>query len=415
MLPALCFTGFLSGCQSNYSNQWLMPQQYGAVVNDDKDDSAAINTALDTLSPGDILFFPTGVYDLDKPLRRDFLSKNMIIGEPGSILRKTQDFNEEYIFYIRFSKDVSVSGLTFEGLTKDTKQVQWGEQGLYLGSTRNSRVANNTFKDFGDACLRVTTSSSDPVKGINSYNALIEHNRFINCTQVTTTQVADGYGGTKNITVQWNYFDGLKGSLKLCSREPVSGGKVFNNIFVHGKGNAIEICSYSDIEISGNYIADNQKYAMNFYENRPFSWNNHWIHNNVMTDTLAGIGFWGLQTNSNYGPINNIRIDRNCFTNIPDNESLHPGVIRLTSNHPIDSYDGVHVANNRFYNIAANQMIYIRPTAINVVSEENKLSPDSCSTATLANLAESYYWLTNHNSTTYQKRWKHLINRLTDR
>lgn len=415
MFLALCFTGFLAGCQSIYANQWLMPQQYGAVVNDGKDDSVAINSALDALTPGDILFFPAGVYELDKSLRRDHLDTNFIIGETGSILRKTKAFTGEYIFYIRFSKRVSISGLTFEGLTKDTEQVQWGEQGLYLGSTRNSRVANNTFRDFGDACLRVTTSSSDSVKGINSYNAHIEHNHFINCTQVTTTQVVDGYGGTENITAQWNYFDGLKGALKFCSREPVAGGRIFNNIFVHGKGNAIEICSYGDIEVAGNYIAVNQQYAMSFYENRPFPWDNHWIHNNVIDGSLAGIAFWGLQTNSGYGPIKNVNIERNCFANIPGSESLHSGVIRLTSNNPTDSYNGVHVANNLFYNIAGNQMIYIRPTAINVVSERNELSPESCSTESLANLAKPYYWLINHNSPNYQERWVHLINSLTDR
>jgi len=392
-----------------------MPQYYGAVVNDGKDDSVAINAALNALNPGETLFFPAGVYDLDEPLRRDHLDSNIITGEVGSILRKTQAFKGEYIFYIRFSKDVTVSGLTFEGLTTDTDQVQWGEQGLFLGSTRNSRLFNNTFRDFGDACLRVTTSSSDPIKGVNSYNALIEHNRFINCTQITTTQVIDGYGGTENITAQWNYFDGLKGSLKFCSKEPVAGGRVLNNIFSHGKGNAIEVCSYGDIEVAGNYIADNQQYAMNFYENRPFAWDNHWIHNNVIDHSLAGIAFWGLQINSDYGPVKNINIERNCFANIRGGEHLHPGVIRLTSNHSTKSYDGIYVANNRFYNISDNQMIYIRPTATNVVSENNELSNYSCSTESLAKLAKPDFWLSNHLSSNYQSHWVDLINCLTNR
>ena len=409
----LC-VGLLSACQSVQPAKLITALQYGATPNDGKDDSDAINDALFALNTGDTLFFPAGVYDLDKPLKRDRLDNNTIAGEAGSILRKSSRFKGEYIFYIRFSKNVTVEGLTFEGLTKDTDIVLWGEQGLYMGSTRGSRIRNNTFRDFGDACLRMTTSSADRMKGVNSYNALVEHNRFINCTQVTTTQVVEGYGGTENITAQWNYFDGLKGSLKFCSREPVSNGRILNNIFAHGKGNAIEVCSYGNIEVAGNYIVDNQKYAMNFYENRPFPWDNHWVHDNVVDGSLAGIGFWGLQINSGYGSINDVKIENNCFANIRGGAHLHPGVIRLTSNHPTDSYDGVQVVNNHFYQVIDNQLLYIRPTALNVFTDDNTVIPYNCAPQKLAMFAEPDYWLKHHNSPTYQTRWINLIDQLSD-
>ena len=409
----LC-TGFISACQSFQVAKVITPQQYGAVVNDNNDDSDAINKALLALKNGDTLFFPAGIYDLDQSIRRDGLNNITIAGESGSMLRKSSRFKGEYIFYIRFSNHVTVEGLSFEGLTQDTDLVRWGEQGLFMGSTRDSRIRNNTFRNFGDACLRVTTSSSDPLKGVNSHNIMVEHNRFINCTQVTTTQVVEGYGGTENITAQWNYFDGLKGSLKLCSREPVSNGKVLNNIFASGKGNAIEVCSYSNIEVAGNYIIDNQKYAINYYENRPFPWDNHWIHNNVIDGSLAGIGFWGLQLNSDYGAIKNVNIENNCFANIQGGANLHPGVVRLTSNHPTDSYDVVQVVKNRFYNVAGNQLLYIHPTALNVFTDDNMLIPYNCKPPTLAMLAKPNYWLKHHTTSTYQKHWLKLIDQLND-
>lgn len=131
--------------------------QFGAIGNDSQDDSQAIQTALSSLNPGDILVIPDGTYDVCQTLYLTNTKQISLIGSQGAVLRKCADFIGEYLLYIKETQNIFISGLHFIGLNNgDIKQV-WGEQGVYLASTSGSHLSNNTFENFGDAALRVTT------------------------------------------------------------------------------------------------------------------------------------------------------------------------------------------------------------------------------------------------------------------
>lgn len=389
----------------------ITPQHFGAITDDGVDDSYAVQKAITALKAGDSLFFPAGRYDIAKQLYAVAMDNNRFYGEMGSQLVKMDSFAGEYLLQIRYSRNITIDHLSFQGLTSDSKAMVWGEQGVFLGSTRDARIEDNIFRDFGDACLRVTTAD-EPPKGVYSFDAVIEKNQFLNCNQVTTTQVNESYGATQNITFQWNYFDGLKGSLKLCSRQPVSGGVIRNNLMLNNKKHAIEVCSYSDVLIEGNYIKNTQGYAINYYENRNFHWNDHTIRNNVIEDSEYGLGFWAVMPGSTYGPVSNTRILGNCFANIRGGDSPK-SVIRLTSKEPDVSYRGVNVEGNQFYNVRPQTLVSIANSATDVFQSENREVNSDCVPWGISYLGTTKQWLRYRNHSFYPLFWQSSVNGLS--
>ncbi len=389
----------------------VTPQHFGAITDDGIDDSYAIQQAITALKGGDSLFFPAGRYDIAKPLYAMSIHNSRLYGEVGSQLVKMGSFTGEYLLQVRNSHNITIDHLTFQGLTSDPEDRVWGEQGVFLGSTRDARVADNIFQDFGDACLRVTTAD-EPPEGVYSFDAVIERNQFLNCNQVTTTQVNEAYGATQNITFQWNYFEGLKGSLKLCSRQPVSGGVIRNNLMLNNKKHGIEVCSYSQVLIEGNYIKDTQGYAINYYENRNFDWNDHTIHNNVIEDSEYGLGFWAVMPGSTYGPVDNTQITGNCFANIRGGDAPK-SVIRLTSKAPDMSYRGVNVEDNQFYNVSSRTMVSIAGSATEVSQSDNREVYRDCVPWGIRYLGTANRWLRYHNHSFYRLFWESSFSRLS--
>ena len=113
---------------------------------------------------------------------------------------------------------------------------------------------------------------------------------------MTTTHPWSGnYGGTHDITVESNVFEGLKGSLKLATRKPVSKALIKYNTFKKTKGTAIELTYYSDVKIIANTFIDSDKFILNAYPNKPrsvtepFNWGNIYFTHNTVLRAKGGI------------------------------------------------------------------------------------------------------------------------------
>lgn len=291
---------------------------FGAIADDGKDDSLAFQSALAELNDDDTLIIPNGLYDICRTISL-FSKRNIsIIGSGKAELAKCDDFAGEYLLYIKYTTDLMISDVTFTGLNNGNSDQVWGEQGVYLASTKNSMIVNNEFYHFGDAALRVTTSPDEEKYAVGSEHIIVMKNKFQGCAQVTTTQATKNtfVGGSNNISIIENQF--IECSLKLSSRTEVSKAKILDNDFNNISGSAVELSYYSDVIFENNNLSNIDGFLLNIYPNsradRKIAWGGLRINHNRFNYSQKGIR---LQSYSDWEqatrPVENISITNNEF------------------------------------------------------------------------------------------------------
>lgn len=351
--------------------------QFGAIGNDSQDDSQAIQTALSSLSPGDILVIPEGVYDVCQTLYLTNTKQIALIGSQGAVLRKCDDFNGEYLLYIKETQNMFISGIHFIGLNNGDVDQVWGEQGLYLASTSDSHLSNNTFENFGDAALRVTTGPN-PADSL-SQNAILFANTFRNCSQVTTTQATQGSSvpGTQNIAVEYNLFQGC--TLKLSSRQHVQGALVLHNTFKDISSTALEVSYYTDVSVKDNRFDNISGFIMNVFPNtraaQPVHWGNIDFQNNDVFNSTMGLRLQSFSSNeSPTKSVENISISHNRFANITcegTTEQKYKKIIRTYSQNSGYSFENVNIVGNEYDGESGCDFLSIDVSSEKIKIEEN--------------------------------------------
>ncbi|MCG9595334.1 right-handed parallel beta-helix repeat-containing protein [Vibrio sp. Isolate25] len=351
---------------------------FGAISNDSQDDSQAIQTALSSLNPGDILVIPEGIYDVCQTLYLTNTKQISLIGSQGAILRKCSDFSGEYLLYIKETQKVFIGGIHFIGLNNGNITQVWGEQGVYLASTSDSHLSNNTFENFGDAALRVTTGPN-PTDSL-SQNATLFANTFRNCSQVTTTQATQGSSapGTQNITFEYNLFQAC--TLKLSSRKEVQGALVYHNTFKEINSTALELSYYSNVSVKDNNFDDITGFIMNVYPNtraeQPVYWGNIEFHNNDISNSTMGIRLQSFTSNeSPTKSVENISISYNRFSNVTCeniSEEKYKKIIRTYSQNSSYSFDNINIIGNEYDEESGCDFLSIDMSSENINIEENK-------------------------------------------
>ncbi|EPH6098050.1 hypothetical protein ACS0KQ_003073 [Vibrio cholerae] len=330
--------------------------EYGAIANDGEDDSNAFQHALNQLNNGDALIIPTGEYQICKTLYLKEKNNIEIIGSINSKLKKCRSFNGEYLLHITYTQNLKIQGLSFEGLNNGDLKPLWGEQGVYLGSTKGTLVVQNQFARFGDAALRMTTASQDHSIPPGSMAIKVSHNHFEDCAQVTTTQATAGteMPGTQDIVIDNNQFNACK--LKLSARADTRGAKVINNQFENINGTSNEVSYYSDVYYSGNTFSNINGFAINIYPNsrteQNVQWGNISIIGNNFDDIQQGIRLQSFSINDpNNKSIKNIQISDNKFENIyfgNEIESQYKAIIRTNSQDNLVSFEHVNITGNQY-------------------------------------------------------------------
>lgn len=278
--------------------------------------------------------FQPGRYVLDRRIFADRLKNVTLISvqNQGAILRKDPlKFKDEYLFYTRFSKNVTISGFDIYGLTIDfnlsnydsLQNPVWHDQGVYFGSCNGVTVNENRFFNFGNAALRITTDNSDPVSGVNSFNSNVIRNYFRNVFQVTTTSNDTIHGGSANYVFFANTFDELRGSLKFASRTPGAKNVLVQwNSIRSSSTDGIEIIGYTDMDISKNVIQNVARHAINCYSNGRSSAGFQWGDNLSFTDNQISNAAWGFRFSADpfsdgFQPVpNKVTFSRNIITGI---------------------------------------------------------------------------------------------------
>ncbi|WP_373531293.1 right-handed parallel beta-helix repeat-containing protein [Vampirovibrio sp.] len=345
------------------------------------DAAAQINKALTYLNQradqGNVwtLKFQPGRYLLNQSIRLDRLQNVSLVSDrqnPAILRKDPAAFKNEYVFYTRFSKNVSISGFDIYGLSVEfkpelyatTTNPIWHDQGLYFGSCNGVLVNENRFFNFGNAALRITTTEMDPVAGVNSFNSTVTRNYFRNVYQVSTTSNDTIHGGTSAYYFMGNTFDELRGSLKFASR--TSGAtdvRVHFNHIRSGNTDGIEIVGYNNLELYKNKIENVPRHAINCYSNgrsvKGFQWgDNLRFISNEISNVNWGLRFSADAFGDGYHPSpNNIKIDKNLFSDIKG-----PSPAITLSN---GTFKTPSITENQLNNIMSKKYI----------SAENSISP----------------------------------------
>ena len=327
-----------------------------------------VNNRTDKTTRWKINFTP-GLYDVTRGIYVNNLTNVDIVGN-GAVLRKHVG-SSEYIMNFKYAKDIRISGFKFIGLTTyaDSNSCVWGEQGIYLGSTRNAVVNNNQFFNFGDAAVRVVTVDTDPVKGINSFDNQTTNNYFRHVCQTSTTSNSLDHGGTENYLFQYNVFDDLHGSVKFATRTPAKNIKVLNNWVRSSTWHGIESDNYDNLTIQDNKLENISSAAITLYTNfkaaNPWScFNNLLIQGNTINNSTLGIRF----SPEPYP---------NGFTFVPNNVTITGNSLNtITGGSPAISIvngkvNGLTITNNILTLITSKRAINIAPGSTNVTNSGN--------------------------------------------
>jgi hypothetical protein len=358
------------------------------TIHNTGDASTQINSALNYLATRTdkstpwIMKFDGGKYLLTKRIGADKLQNITLLSEPKNpaILVKDPSFANEYLFYTRFSQNITIKGFDFYGLsrvynasnyTSDPTAPVWRDQGLYFGSSNGVIVNMNRFFSFGNAAIRITTTEADPVRGVNSFNSQVTQNYFNNVFQVTTTSNDLVHGGTSNYLFQGNTFDYLRGSVKFASRTPgATNVQIRHNSIRSSNTDGLEIVGYSNLEVSNNVFENITRNAINCYSNERasagFQWGDNLIFkNNTINNTGGGFRISADATADGFQPVlNRVSFTDNQFSNLTGNA---PAITLLNS-----SFPGLKILNNQFSNIPSKTYVYIPKKSNDITMNGNQ-------------------------------------------
>lgn len=321
----------------------------GAIPDDGKPDNNSINHVLNmlqlSLPEGEKLrnltvFFPSGVYHLDKSIQLVNFDTVSFIGRKAtdtpSVLLKTElfgnsinrlvnDYRKAAILDFRYGRNLTVEFLSLKGQTTSLYESHiWWDNGIYIGSSYNTDISENKFYDFGDSALTITTDFDDTTGQINSKNHFVSNNYFYNITQTSTTSTK---GGSSNYSFVGNTVKHVKGSIKFATRKAgASHLKITNNKITSagvGSGipinNGFEIEGYTKVHISTNTLDSGDgvgivvRAAQNENTESGHDWGDVFISGNHISEYRQGIYISNLPHagDGSLGTLKNIFINDN--------------------------------------------------------------------------------------------------------
>jgi len=210
---------------------------YNAVPDDNRDDSRAIQAAMDALTlSGGTLFIPAGTYLFNNPL---VIHKPVhLVGEGAStILTHSRDLGTDGAAnFIRIggaaavTQNVTLSDFTLQGPTGiDLRTVMI----RIVSNVRGVIVRNLLFKNVSSSCVLVTGKSIEKIE-ISDNRAEEFYEQFVEL----------GSGGISDVRIHHNVAKSTRGHPKLGSTEP------FGIAFEPARSGEI-----TDVSIVGNQVS----------------------------------------------------------------------------------------------------------------------------------------------------------------
>ena len=183
--------GYVKGTIKNKS---VFPQWWGAVVDDEKDDTDAIKQALYYLQfgAGGELYFLKGQYIISQGIEMYSASDITLKGDKNAILFVKNGTNKT-MFYGRYLSNVTIDGLTFDGNRDNQTEGAWPFEtcgAFIISQSKHVRIQNCTFRNFIYGICAC---------GENTINVIFDKNYFSNCNSDIDT-FGQGYVITNNIS-----------------------------------------------------------------------------------------------------------------------------------------------------------------------------------------------------------------------
>jgi len=285
------------------------------------------------------IMFPGGDYNLDGTIKLAGFDGLTLEGDKSALIPSRILKGEEFgnrvngligwprpyaMFDFSFGDGLTVQNLEFEGQTSSISTSEWWDDGIYVGSSHDTRIQNNRFSHFGDGALIIVTHPDDTSGVINSGNIEVRENYFYNVAQTSTTSVK---GGSSNYNFVNNIGVHIKGSFKFATR--VDGAinlNILNNTVTSAgatsgipTNNGFEIEGYKNVIINGNTLSSGQGVGMTIRSSQvehsqgAYDWGDISVMNNRITNyrqavyisNLPHLGDGSLAVASNINVSNN--------------------------------------------------------------------------------------------------------------
>lgn len=265
----------------------------------------------------------------------------------GVTIKKTAGFTGTSLFNISNTHGVIWRGGRLEGLTPDLNAtINQGDDGLRFNSTRLLLVEGVNFFYFGDAFLRIATSTGDPVGATNSHpldgvgqtGVDVRQNYAYACHQLSSTTNDFLHGGGSEIRIDGNTFENIRGSIKLANRVPGSQNIFLtDNTIKSSLDKGFEIDSLQNVTIDRNVISNVGNFGIFITPN----------NGPAASPSGDGSGVTGF-------PFNNYKIRNNFFVNCGYNTNC--AAIRFAMDLYQDGfvwdYSNVEICGNQFLAMA---------------------------------------------------------------
>jgi hypothetical protein len=202
-------------------------RSFGAIPNDGKDDSAAIQRAIDAAGNGATIVFPAGRFNIARTLdprgMRTFAGTTKLAWRGDEVVPESQTIlsadDDHFLFYFSSGRDLTFRNLTFNGRAIVADRPNNGlVQGLvidycwfYLDVTGDRTDAIQFTTGLADS--RITNCVFKPIKGDNAIygynwsNLTIANNHFLDGNEGIHLIAHDD--ASKNLLIEQNYFAGL--------------------------------------------------------------------------------------------------------------------------------------------------------------------------------------------------------------
>jgi hypothetical protein len=213
--PTARFRSFIERLEPRQLLATFNVGNFGAIPNDGIDDTAQIQRAINASAPRDTILFPAGVYHVGKSVSP--LGGGRILRGQNATLQTTGSAPSLHFQ----GKGLTITGFTFAGrgiffdnrlgsmvedLVIDNNRFALNARGglrqsaiEFTTGLRNSRITNNYFDPIG---------GDNGIYGFYWDGLLIANNAFMNGNE--GMHLIDHSGSSRNMTIEQNYFSGLK-------------------------------------------------------------------------------------------------------------------------------------------------------------------------------------------------------------
>lgn len=293
---------------------WVLVTDFGAVPNDETEDTLGIQKAIDSLPQGGTVYFPKGVYRISQLILREGVSLRL----EGQL----QDYSLNY----------EASGAM--------ELERAGELAVLRTCGKKDMFLNHEPRDLGrNGCSNVTISGGmldmdGKVRGFVfscGENIILENTIIKDCPNNHAIQL----GGCKNVTIReclfagYNYTKSNTGAelIQIEQTHPGAMGNVANTPSVFEEG---EFYFCENITISDCYFG-----ASDEYDAPTYAIGHHGQAQNSSVNglTVTGCVFDNCRCSAiHYAAFSNVTISQNTFINNRDNSVSpldDPGQIRL--------------------------------------------------------------------------------------